>query len=374
MVQKLEEYLFQEIGRRVKKERKKRGQSQTQVEDNKLLPKGILSQIETGKIPEKKDFMSETTRKTLAKYLMDGDQLKLLFGDEGEIRSLLARILYTLVLNGNRPSEDTMPFEPFEIEYHEDYDEISNSVIKLMLFHPGFNKEFLSHFLYKSISSEKLLERRNNLSEENEKIKNLIETSSGEFITEILSSSFDKEQFSDAFHFVIDKLSDNFFNLLKTKLKQLIVNRTVSEEHNVFNFKSNRFEVTQSEQKIYSSLKLRFKFENFSKLLVNQDVIALLKNLFIKQTLEIETSIYYLNFISRYHFQNSLVSLLSETMEKVRTEKKVTLDLPDQKLREYYEDIYEVTAFYLGSDGKKAISLTAPTYPNGIDDTMLSDN
>uniref|UniRef100_UPI003F6916D6 hypothetical protein n=1 Tax=Streptococcus pluranimalium TaxID=82348 RepID=UPI003F6916D6 len=97
MVQKLEEYLCQEIGKRVRKEREKRGQYQIHVEDNNYLPKGILSQIETGKIPEKKDFMSETTRETLANYLMDGDQLKLLFGDEGEIRSLLARILHAFI-------------------------------------------------------------------------------------------------------------------------------------------------------------------------------------------------------------------------------------------------------------------------------------
>lgn len=102
MVQKFDEYLFQEIGRRVLTAR---GNLSQEIFANQEMIQNAsrVSQIEKGKKVEGRNYLSSSEIETLSKIITNGDQIALLFGDTYQRKELLSSILCTIALNGNKP-------------------------------------------------------------------------------------------------------------------------------------------------------------------------------------------------------------------------------------------------------------------------------
>ncbi|MBF0819480.1 hypothetical protein [Streptococcus acidominimus] len=306
--------------------------------------------------------MSLNEIELLANYLTESDQIKLLFGNDKELQHLLSILLYTLLLNGNKPqTSTTAKYDFIDINYNEKYQELSNLLIKFMLFHPKFNKEFVSRFL---TLKENKCETDEQLEKGIEEVEHLLESNSGNFIENIVPT----KHLTDAFNAIIDDLSKELFPLFKEKLKQLIYDNEIIQQVTTYVPKAKQSQTTSDPDIISPQLNEKLKFEVFSRTLTNNDVVHFLNGLFFKQTLDLNKNMYYLSFISQYHLQRLWVIKLSNAMKSLDSF-PFSDDKDMLKTDQYYSDIKKITDYYLGVSDKKILSLSVPTYPEGIDES-----
>ncbi|MEX5398387.1 multiprotein-bridging factor 1 family protein [Streptococcus sp. ZJ93] len=377
MIENFKEYLYKQVGKRVRDYRENKDLNQLAfiMRGERII--GIspsrLSSIENGK------FLNSNVVEELSKHITKGDQFKLLFGSDEDLKDLLSMLLYTLLLNGEKPQPtDDIGREFVNIEYNKKYEELSNILIKFMLFHPEFNQEFIAYFLYRSIAENEKNKRDELLEQENEKMKKLLESNSGNFIKEVVSSPIGTSLLTNAFNVIIDDLVQQLFPIFKEKLQQLIYDNEIPFKASYdYDKEEMVYKDNYTEYKLSPKLSERFKFEKFILLVTNLDVVIFLNNLFFKQTLDKDKNIYYLSFISQYQLQSILASNLSNLVENTCIDSEDSEDSKDSvennPLFSYYNDLTKITDYYLNPNPKSVIPLYVPACPWDIYDDSLDN-
>lgn len=143
------EYIYNEIGKRIKNDRENWGVTQdgyvtrinldysadSKKEKSTYLTRERLSSIENGKKQKERNFLSNSEVDIFTKCRFSS-RLELLLGTDEEIKKILKSLLFACLMNGHKLGKIETEYQLFDISYSKEIEHLSNIIIKVSSSHP----------------------------------------------------------------------------------------------------------------------------------------------------------------------------------------------------------------------------------------------